>query len=625
MLPRFRALLVLVFAISCASSAWAEQGPAEPAPGVGVRADQIVPADCVLYFELGDTTRSIERLKNSPLGKIYTEDEVQQFLAEPLVKLREEIARRQQRAQLDFVSMASAFKGQVAVTLLDVKRGQNEPIVELVVIGEAKEAWRNEIEAVVSELLGRLREMAPELAVQEYQYGAARVKVLAIGEAEIAWTFVGDLAIAGIGRANIEKIVDNLGENKGEVLAECPAYIEVKKAAGEAPDLLVYGSGTQFVEKFRDVMNANDLAEFEKLGLGKTDGAAYALTLGEAGFREVLSVYSPEKTGVLKLLDQQPLELTGLKYVPDRALAYMALRVDPKKTLDAFLDIVGEFEGAEEAQEARDEIREMEANLQINLQEQVYDALTGEIQAYLAFPPLGGAIWPDVVVMIELEDAKPFGELLKIVQAVAAADLAERAPDGVQKFYDFPYGDRTVRYIKTGDRGSPIAPAWCLTEDYLIVTSGPPAMKRALRALDGGMGLDSSEAFVTTTRKMSRDRSLLLFVDTAAAFNFGYNSAVALVQNRPKHEITGLDPNLMPLAETISQHLAGWAISFGVKPSSIFVESSGPLPILPTLIVVGAGGDQVQRAERRRRRQPQRLPQEPAPPAIPDGEGGDIF
>jgi len=596
--------------------------------GVGVRAEEIVPADCVLFVELSDITRTRARLAASPLGRIYGEKEVAQFLAEPLRRLTEMLTKAQQQAGFDFMGAAKVFKGQCAVTLLGMRPNPagGDPIPEVAVIVGAKGEARKEVEALVGGLLARLREMVPELAVQEYQYGRARVKILALGEAEVAWTFVGDLAVGAVGRATVEKLLDNLGGKKGKALADDAAFKAVKESVGKSADFVAYASGKRFYERFRDQMG-RDAEGFRKSGLADVAGAAYAVTAAADGYREVAYVYSPEKKGVLKLVDQKRLELKGLSAVPADAVAYMALRLDPKKTLDSVLELVGDFEGADDVAEAREGIAAVEQQLGINLQKQVYDALTGELQAYASFPEGGG--FPDFVIMAELADAEPFGGLVEVLKAVALADMQRNDPDAGDRFNSLGYRGRTFHYLKLKAKDNPIVPTWCIDAEkkWFVVASSPPAMKRALIQLDAGAGLDKSEAYLKASSKVVRPKSLMVYLDTAKLFGFGYGWGQAFMQNLPEDKKTGLDPNLLPLSKTVAQHLTGWVLAFGADENGVAFESSGPIPILPSIAGTGAiagGMKQRRRAARRRERDGRGIAPD-APPPVPEGVGGDIF
>jgi len=624
-----RVLVGALAVVLLTSAARAEElaGEGAPAVGVGVRAEQMVPADCILFVELSDIARTKERLKSTPLGRIYGEDEVGQFLAEPLKRLMEMITKGQQQAGFDFLGATKALKGQCAVCLLGITPNPagGEPIPDIAVVVGAKGDARKDVEALVGGLLARVREMVPELGVQEYQYGGARVKLLALGEAEIAWTFVGDLAVGALGRGTVEKLLDNLGEKKGKVLADDAAFKTVKESVGKKADFVAYASGTRFYERFRDQMG-RDADEFRKSGLADVAGGAYAITAAAEGFREVAYVYSPEKKGVLKLLDQKSLELNGLSAVPADAVAYLALRVDPKKTLDAVFELVGEFDGADEAAEARQAVTAMTQQLGIDLEKQVYEALTGELQGYVAFPEGGG--FPDFVVMAELAEADPFSGLVDVLKALALADMQQNNPNAADRFNSLEYRGRTFHYFKLREKDNPMVPTWCIDNEkkWFLVASSPPAMKRALIQLDADAGLDSSAAYASTTKRIVRSKSLMLYLDTKKLFGFGYGWAQAFMQNLPEDKRTGFDPNLLPLAKSIAQHLTGWAIALGSDEKGVALESSGPIPILPAFGATGAiagGMKQRRRAQARRRRNEEVAPD--GPPPVPEGVGGDIF
>jgi hypothetical protein len=314
----------------------------------------------------------------------------------------------------------------------------------------------------------------------------------------------------------------------------------------------------------------------DALGVGNVRHYASLSGLDETGsVTEALLSLDGQPRGLLAAALGPPLSAADLAQIPRDASFAVALRADAGKMFADFLDLLDKIEP-----NARAEIVGGLAELQISLTDDVLASL-GDTWCVFNSPGDGGLLFTGLTATVTLRDPTRLRTANR--RLMAAVNVQ---PDPTDRFRrevriaEFEYRGETVYFLNFIGEESPFAPAWCITNDRLIVSLYPQMIKAVLSR---GSKFQSLADLPEVAAQFSGDGgpSLLSYQDTPSLVRLAY-PVVQMLAGMMCSELQrgGLDVDisLLPSAAAVLPHLKPSMTTMRRAPEGLRVTSRGTLP-----------------------------------------------
>jgi hypothetical protein len=442
---------------------------------------KVAPEECMLYFSWAGMAPANAGSKNST-ERLLAEQEVQNFGR----LVEKAIAGSLLRASRDFgLPAAAASEGPKLVKAIltrptagfigGVTIGPRGPQVEGgLIVGTGEET------ATLMKSVAAIEELAGG-SLKEVEIGDTIWKQppLPPDAPKVLWGFKGKYFIVGIGEKSIENILKRargetpkwLTDVKKELAVDRPCslfYVDLKR-------IVTLASTTIPDPSVKTVLTA--------LGLDKVTTLASVTGLDATGCitRTRLGVEG-ESTGLFALVEGKPLTAADLSVIPRDSSLAAAARIDLEKMFKGFRDVVGKVDPG--AQESFDqEVRQFEAAVGISLSDDLFKAVGDTWRVYNS-PSDGGLVFTGLTAVAPIRDrARLVNALQKIEHLVQEQAKQQGEADGPPRgrryatIKHFEFAKQTVYFLNFVGAESPVAPAWCATENELIVSLFPSHVK----------------------------------------------------------------------------------------------------------------------------------------------------
>jgi len=322
-------------------------------------------------------------------------------------------------------------------------------------------------------------------------------------------------------------------------------------------------------------------------GLKSVDYLASVSALDEqAVVTRTLLATDARGPGLLKLADGKPISRDDLDGIPaDSAIATLA-RFDAEQAFEAVLDLLEDMDPQLKGQ-TEQQLGELEEELRISIRRDLLAALADLWTLHGS--PADGSFWTGAVATVSVRDRDAL---------LRAHDTLERVLRDLfgggggfhhghhrrreVRVQDFEHLGQTVHFLNFIGEESPVAPAWCLTGERLIVGLYPQAVKGYLRYLQSPQRESLAdhpavqEAFAGGAPPVA-----ISFVDTRQVFREIYPwLQIGLQFGATQWQREGLDLDIshFPAARTIEQHLVPSVTSCGWTSDGFVVTSKQTLP-----------------------------------------------
>lgn len=376
----------------------------------------------------------------------------------------------------------------------------------------------------------------------------------------------------------------------GRMVIDMPAITPVAEMFGGMVSGMV-PNGDQVMQGFRDMgILGPDAMSAEGVWMTGADAMGSTLTVRRAG-------KFADKLGLVR----KTVSEADLAVIPGDAVFASVSKIDPMGTWTRLKSqIAGIPEGAEEFQEA---INEINANLGINVEQDVIAAL-GETAAVALSDTTGGNSMFSGVGFFEIKDGARLGAALqKAAESANRAIEAEMKEDGPKpgvvriESWAAPAsapGLQGVRFMSLRGPGLPlpVEPTIAMVGKWMVVGLSPQsAMSAASHAAAAGKGLAGNAGFASAAGDAVGNATSVTFVDNASTMRDGYpllqmlGSALTNFARSPEsaspREVAQVVPSLAELRA-------------GAKPGVFITRWSGDDLVLtsrgdPSLLVNAAG------------------------------------
>lgn len=303
-------------------------------------------------------------------------------------------------------------------------------------------------------------------------------------EAKVPQLTVGlkdEYLIVAIGEGSFREVLQRSTTKQPAWLSEAMQELPVPRMSSFAyADL-------EAIVKLTGPMGGPDVQQLLKtMGVTSLRSAISVSGLDETGFvsRAKVTSADPDK-GIGALVSAQPLTRDDLVGIPADASIALALRMDLGQVLDEGLKMLAQFE-PDNAEDVRLGFDQMGRAFGIDFEDDLLASL-GDVWTLHTAPSSGGLVagW---TLTVDLADAQKARDTHRQVLRVANAMFAQQQ-FRVPKIRQFEHGELTAYTLEIPQPEFVFAPTWCLTDNQLVVTMLPQAMKSYLNQLGAGRSL----------------------------------------------------------------------------------------------------------------------------------------
>ena len=409
---------------------------------------------------------------------------------------------------------------------------------------------RQEIEAAIGQLLGLAEENDAKISTIDRDGKTWHVVRVSDETPKVCWGWHDDYFVLAIGEDMGDTIVQRLSGRSPAWLAEVRSEHSVERES-----TLGYLNIEMLLERLRPLIEKEEgWHVVEKLGLTSLKSLH-----GVAGFDELgcvamsKLVTDGQHRGLLSLLPYKELSDDDLKMIPRDAMIAGAVRIDLSETFENIVRLVEEFEPKAAERMERD-LREAEDELGVNIEDDLLGSL-GDV--WTAYVPTGDLMssWHGSAIACKVKDADRLRTALKKIVEVVQTRLLEKRNNSV-KIRETEFEGQTVYIANVTGAPFPFSPAWCVTDDWLVVGLTPQTVRGVMTRK-----AEDSLADVDEVRQMFARRdapSSITYVDTPKLVRSLYPLAqmgLQVLSSQLARKGIEIDTSILPSADAIIRHL----------------------------------------------------------------------
>ena len=569
-------MMALVF--SCTRAAWTSPFCLVPLPP-DLAMQRLAPEECLFYYAWNGAATPDAKSKNQT-EQLLAEEEIQKFVSaieSELIGLVQKSGQGNPQAQVVTQILPNLLKTLLTrpATIYVSKAGMGPAGVDVgaaLVVHTGGDAQK--VVAAVAQLEGLLAsQLPPNMQFQELTVGTAKLRTLPLPPPApaVAWGFKKEYFLLAVGQGTVEQIVGKL-----DGTAPMAGWLQElnKRLPVERPATVGYIDVARILTAAGPFMADPSIgAALEALGLKQVQSIGWISGLDETGMAgKTLVSTQGEPAGLFAALAGKPLAVSDLKPIPRDATLGLAMRLDLADIYNRVFDGLGKV-NPQARDEAANSLKETEAKAGLQLLDDLLKPL-GDVWCLYSMPqaaPQGGP--PQItgtVLSISVRERDKLEATHQKLLALGRQALMENG--GKLAIKESKYKGLPVYYVKADGAGTlPVAPAWCLTQDRLVVAIDPNSLKDILSRPSSAASLaDRTE--VGGWFKGGDGPSLVLYQDTANILRTAYPALQAMV----------------PLA---AMGLASQGIQFRVPPLPDLAAIEPHA--LPSLFVVRRGNKSV--------------------------------
>ena len=555
----------------------------------------VAPEGCLFYTSWAGTVAP------DPTSKNQTE----QLLAEP--ELQRVVVKIEQAIEKAFANMPGGQDSNVAavaevvkdtskhllkcpgaifVSELNLRPGGPPDVRGAAIIRVGKEEG-----AKLKSALEQQQAALPAEAVQQVEIAGETWHRITLPPAamKITWGVKSSYLIIGVGEGSVEGILQRVRNTAPKWLADLRAALPV-----ERPSTCTFLDVNAIRDMVAEAGGPEVGGMIQTLGLGNVTSIASVTGLEGEGFvsRSLLAT-DGDPQGIFALAAGEPLTAADLSVIPQDAVFAGALRLDLTSVLDMAM-LISKQAGERDVEMG---VAEIEQTLDIDLRNDLLAPLGDRWRVYgstseAGLVPLG------VTAVTSIDDyatlAATHTKLVAFAKGILASEFrSSRRPS--PRIVEFEHSGHTIYFFDARRDDMWVAPAWCLTDEELIVSLFPQGIKAYLSRSTETPSLDQC-ADVAAAFDSSSGPNALAYVDTKHVFELVYPAIPMIAQavlSQVARQGIDLDVSIIPSAPSISKHLRPSVTTIRRVPEGILLEASqtipggGVGPMLPVAIGLG--------------------------------------
>ncbi len=557
---------------------------------------RMAPEQCLWYLSLAGVDKANAKSKNK-VEQLLAEDDVQQFVREATNQIKAAFAKA---APDDPIRKTLGEEGpKVIETLLtrpmcvyigNVAAGANGPAVTggiAVNLGDESAATKVSLEKI---------DLALATATgKKMDVDAAGWHALPLppDAPPVQWGVQEKYLLIGIGKDEVQKLNDRRVNSKAapEWLSKLRQQVPVDR-----PAMVQYINVQSAVALLQPALNEILPPELTRVLLeitGVQNARYYASVNGldREGFlsRGLLAI-DGEPHGMLSLISGQSLTAESLITIPADASFAVAARVDPDKAFEAFVTASAAIDPLAPVGIA-ESFKQLKLISGVHFQTDLLASL-GDTWCVYNSPDDGGLVFTGLTVTATLRDHDKLvqvnDQLVGIFRQVM--EQAARQGEGARTISDIEFRGQKIFFVNFLTAESPVAPAWCITDDHLVVSLFPQAIKSYLQRLghdasaDAAAGKKSLAEVPAVARLFSDGKhpTVISYQDTPSLFKLAYPVVQMMAQfgfSGLQSEGINLHIGMWPNARAIAPHLMPTVDIVEATKDGLRFESRGTIPL----------------------------------------------
>ncbi len=373
---------------------------------------------------------------------------------------------------------------------------------------------------------------------------------------------------------------------------EADALMKRMKARNAAPPWLANAKRELRVERLATVGYVNVAAAVEliKPQLGPAQTALGLLGVDNVTSIATISGLDPTvcvcrthiaidgaPRGVMALLPHQGLSTADLEVVPPNTTFAMAARLDLETALLRVLEMIDQFDPAVR-EEVEKQVWHVDAFLGVDVRRELIGTLGDVWRVYI---PRGDVLtsWIGTTLVADVKDAAQLRSAAGKLAELASRDRSAGRRDGV-RIRSTRAGKDLIYVLSVADDEFPIAPAWCVTDDYLVVGLMPQTIRQFLsRKKKRGTSLVSDLQHAGWTDEPGP--SYVAYADTQRIVRGLYpllQLAARTVCGGLQKNGIDVDVSLLPSIDAIAPHLVPGMTRMARTETGFLLESRQSVP-----------------------------------------------
>lgn len=419
------------------------------------------------------------------------------------------------------------------------------------------------------------------------------------GSPTVRWGLRGEHLIVAVGLDTAEKVVQRMADGGGP-----PSWLRAlhQRLPVERPAFVQYVNLQRIMEyaapftalmpqwhRALDTLGLNDLQYMGFVsGLDAEDAVSHC-ALATRG----------RPRGLLGMAGQAPLRTQDLQRIPGDATWAVALRCDAARFYRDALQMLANIDPSV-ASEFQEEIAGAEREWGFNILTDLLEPL-GDTWVMYNSPGEGGLLFTGATLVVPLRDAQRARRTHDIIVGLLRQEWGEA------NVIASPFAGHTLHTL-VFDEPVPLAPAWCLTDQELVVALYPQAIKSYLARSGGTTLADRAEvARLLQPDASGRAPCCICYENTPELFALTYpllQAMAPMVAGELRRQGFDVEPALLPRAGAILPHLRPGMMTVAAGEDGVYFTSRGTLaglsgtttwllPMMLWLSVTGSAVDAV--------------------------------
>ncbi len=579
---------------------------AQPVPGPTAPLADRLPAGTLAYA--GWAGRSLA-FDGSMFGQLLNDPDVAKIVQAIGEAIRKDIPIN---AKKDIFTRGWAMAGiawqhPVAAALIDLKKGEQGPAPTatlLIDLDTDREAFAKQLDG----LLNLLKDQ-DYIRLTEATLGSVSYRVLAqsADRPEISFGYIGNMLFVGVGADAPKAIIEPAAAGK---LSADKKFIECLQAvaAGDV-QMAYYMDVSGLVGKLEQFTAApatageQDAAQARArkirqlivaMGLDKVSAAAGATRVIDRGLYSRTRIFTPAPhRGLLLALAGPEITDEDLSAVPDDADFLLAAKISPQAAWD---ELRGAIKDADPNADSRfaEEVGRIEQRLGVSLSRDVLSQF-GDTWVVSSAPSRGGFLTGTMLSADIKDPARLAATIGKIESAllppppvpattVPAAGQAAPGPTSRPSIETLKFARADIHYLALPSALAPmpLAPAWALHKNHLLVAPWPQVIRSAIAADGAGSPVTQTADFRSARSRLAGKPSVLFYCNGPKIARQAYNWALA-GWTIGANKLAGMGfkdarPSLLPPLTTVEQYLRPSIAAVCPDAGGITFETYGSLP-----------------------------------------------
>ena len=570
------------------------------------RAEELLPAETLLFLDIPNTASSRQRFAGTALGKIWAEPEVQAFIEQPLRTFRQTWEQNSEGRTIvqNILRMLATARGEafLACTDVSISPGLNVTLIAGFDPGDQ----RKQAEQALERLMIQCRIEYPNAVLEERKFESETYQVWSPSKkVKIAFARVGNFFLFSRGEEPLQQAILRAQGKRKDRLAGAPSFA-ARRTQSVGSDALMFLNLQPLVERIKL------LASFQPGLREQIDSMLpFQTLLGASSFKDggiedhLWTVIPGARQNQLSTF--QKCDRSSLKATSADAILYATINLDLSKWYGDLKKRLGP-NGDAILNETLAKALGPSPMRGIQLDEDILGLMGPELTFLLEWNESSG-IAPSLIVQTH-DAAKSRAAVEKLFVMLEPKWLEALKKEGAHSpspgratgntGTQNPSKSRIYSLKSAGLDGKSFSPAFAVTDSWVIISLSAASVEKALSTLEGRTpSLATRPEFQTASSRFTKEGYLFIYCDPKRLFEPLYKLvdwAVSLAGRKEPGVGKYVDLSKLPRNETISRHLFPSVHVQGLESNGTHQSSFGPISL--SGLTLGGLGAAISQAEK---------------------------